>query len=235
MRIIPLLIIQWATVLLAQEQSPKLYVFLPSNIRPHSLHQTLVKACPNLDISVFGRYREFQSQIVNLPPDGFLSLQPVAQNHTDYKETLSGTLKGMRREEYVFLSVNQSVDLNNLDKMTLGVIDLIGRGPMADLLSEKLKIRNPKIKTVTKFEDLLSLLQFQDVDAIFIPESKIEYYDKRTRLILKTTRLPNVTIGRPVLAVNNKNPKAKRALTDAILSLNQDLNSKLGVDRWVQP
>ncbi len=188
-----------------------------------------------MDISVFGRYREFKSQLMSRPPDAFLSLEPVVHNHQDFKEVLAGTLKGTREEEYVFLSVNNPVNLRNLDQMTFGVIDLIGRGPMSDLLSEKLKIEKPSIKTVTKFEDLLSLLQFQDVDAIFVPESKIEYYERRTRLSLKTTRLPNVAIGLPVLAVNNQNAKSTRVLIDAILSLNQDLNSKLGVDRWVQP
>ena len=47
----------------------------------------------------------------------------------------------------------------------------MGRRKMESFLSQKLGVERVRVRTVTKLEDLLSLLQFQDVDAIFVPKS----------------------------------------------------------------
>ena len=237
MRALSFLVIQCVGTIFGLSQSARLYVFLPSNIRPHVMRQALVGACPEMDITVFSRFLEFQARTKEIPPDALLSLRPVIdgkEEYDAYRPVLTGNLGGAREEAYAFLSVNRQIEPRNMDSLTIGAVDLLGRSEMNHFLGRLLG-KQPKIRTVTKLEDLLTLLQFEDVTAIFVPHSKLAYYQERSRLDLKITELPNVVIGLPVLAVRSDKPEIQKLLRECFLSFSKDLNSNLGVDKWVQP
>lgn len=231
--------ILWLVVLYAGHlfaQSPKVYVFLPSNIRPHIMKQVLSEACPDIEFTVFGRYREFQARIDESPPDAIISLEPVIARHTAAVPILQGELDGEVAERYVLLSRDQPVDLARVKERVIGVFDLLGRSQMNKFLSSKLNVAEVKrVRTVTKLEDLLSLLQFRDADAILVPESKVTYYRSRTVMTLEITRLEDVTIGLPVVAALNADPSMMQTITQTLTQAVQDLEKTLGVEKWVQP
>ncbi len=231
MRLLFLLVIHVFLAAWGLGQSPptELYVFLPSEIRPHAMRQALSKAFPDLNVTVFPRFRDFRDRLQEAPPDAFLSLQPIAEalNHGG---ALKGARDGETEEVYALLS-EKAIDAEKIGELNIGVVDLLGRKAMSTFVQRKLGGVNPKVKPVTKLEDLLSMLQFSYVDAIFVPKSKIGYYKKKTELNLTVTELGQVTVGLPVVVIINQ--ERAQLVKRSFSQLKPDLNSKLGVDQWV--
>jgi ABC-type amino acid transport substrate-binding protein len=248
LRFLPILLV-WVLLLPAQgPDKPKLYVFLPSTIRPHAMEDILSKACPTLDIRVFPRYREFRDAIVQNQPEALLSLNPVTGHAVEfansnavpdrasrlpvYRNSMIGLRPdGEHLEPYVFLG-EQEIEIEDLDNMTIGVVDILGRKGMRNFIREKFSGASPSLKTVTKIEDLLHLLQLKYVDAIFVPESNTSYYENNTAMTLKRTELEDVYIGLPVLAANSQKPEKEKIVIDALREMDQDAMNKLGVNKW---
>lgn len=216
-------------------QPPKLYVFLPSPMRPHAMQARLTKSFPKWDVTVFGRFREFERQLKTATPDAIITLPVVAGEFDTFTTWASGIRSGRTDEPYVLLSVNQAVPRSSLDTTTIGAVDLLGRRKMESFLSQKLHTDNIRVRTVTKLEDLLSLLQFQDVNAVFVPTTFINYYLERSRLNLIVNDLSDTTVGLPVLSVLQNTNQAYPKLLDRLLILDDNLKKLLGVDLWQRP
>jgi hypothetical protein len=218
-------------------EDPKLslYVFLPSNIRPHAMQSALEREIPDMEIFVFGRYREFRRFVSDNPPDAILAPSPVTEDSGGFVPVLHATYEGDTEEKYVFLSVGKGITLEDLNSSKIGVIDLMGRTRMRDFLGEKIGVP-VSLRTVGKLEDLLTLLQYQNVGAIVVPESKISFYRDRTRLELIETNLNDIKVGLPVLATRNGDEKVVDGLQKAFLGLKPEINREiLGVETWRRP
>jgi len=216
----------------SQKAPPELYVFLPSEIRPHAMKLVLADAFPDFNVTVFPRFRDFYKKVKEAKPNAFMTLAPIAES-LDYQGALLGERSGAKQEPYVLLSENR-IDPDKMDGLAIGVVDLLGRRNMPEFVTSKLGgDKNLDVKTVTKLEDLLSMLSFNYVDAIFVPQSKVEYYMERTKLKLVRTDLADVVIGLPVVAVLDQEPETMDMLKQSLDQLKKELNEKLGVDRWV--
>ena len=227
------------------QDKPSLYVFLPSEIRPNYMQNLLSDHCPDLEIQVFPRYREFRRAIMESPPDAFLSLRPVVQETlkiTDQDEgqafriAIVGSSGGKTEQPYIFLS-NDKVDINpgNVGDMTIGMVGLLDRRMLPQFIMDKFQVeKEPRLKPVTKLEDLLSLLQFNYVNAIFVPASKQEYYTSKSNMDLNPTTL-DITIGLPVIAVSSDAPDMVATLVESFKKIKtKDSMDWLGVESWSQ-
>jgi len=245
MRLFSFFILQLICILPGLSQKPKLYVFMPSEMRPHAMRALLEKECPNLEIKVFPRYREFRDSMATAPPDAILSLEPVIEKTLKLRNQDMGTkdtskifLKGVRDavfdEPYVFLS-DKEVGSKKYKDMTIGVVDLLGRREMGALLGGNLDTEDTlHLKTVTKLEDLLWLIQFQYVDAIFVPEAKVEYYGIKSKIELIKTPLPKARIGLAIVAVLNSASEKNDVLLKSFEDMSSFSKEKLGVQSWTQ-
>ena len=230
MKYLLLLTIQWFVFGLGMSQSPpELYVFLPSNYQPQQVKRVIEKSHPNLTITVFGRYRDFETQLTTLPPDAILSLPPVTQKFEDYKVAFRGSRGSLKEEHYILVSRESTViDVSKLNELRLGVIRMLDRNNLKKFLAKKLGGATPKYKTAGKLDGLLSLLQFSDVDAVFIPESNFPYFD-RTNMKLKITQLGDIKASFPVLAIGKRDTSVKDVISQAF---NNSPPVELGIDRW---
>lgn len=235
MRRILLFILLCLPSIWANAQKPRLYVFMPSPMRPHAMQSRLVKAYPNWDITVFGRFKEFERQLENAPPEAILTLPVVVEQFAEFETELVGARAGRAQEPVVLLSVNQAIVPSAPFNNPIGVVDLLGRRKMEALLSQKLGVERVKVRTVTKLEDLLSLLQFQDVDAIFVPKSIVDFYKERSRLRLVVNDLSGASLGLPVVAVHTQRTKATQGDLKSFFELDDKLKNLLGVDLWQRP
>lgn len=239
MRLLGFLMLQFvfACCIYAQ-QRPKLYVFMPSNVRPNNMEQFISDSCGLVQIQVFGRYRDLRDSVEAAPPDAILAPDPVMKSglYTTYRSALKGMRGSSTREKYVLVSVDKKVDLSRISEVAIGAVDLLGRREMMEFISGMLGGAKPrKVEPVTKQEELLTILQFQDVDAIFVPESMVNnYFRKRSKMTLVVTELSSA-IGLAVLSVKGDDPEKLRLLKDCFNNMPNTLNSKLGVDQWVTP
>ncbi|WP_144393855.1 hypothetical protein [Pleionea sediminis] len=205
-----------------------LYVFVPSSVRATAIQNDIQKACPDITVTVFGRGKDFRKQVEEGSPDAILSLIPVIEHSNSYNTIMRGQHNGNMEEDYVLVSIDQALDLNSLKDKKIGVVDLLGRKPMGQFVSQLFQA-DVKIKRVTKPEDLLPLLTFRSADAIFISERTYQDIKSKSNLNLVATRL-NIKVGLAGTALNKK--AAKDKFIDCVKKFDESLNATLGVDKW---
>ncbi len=223
-------ILIWLTVFSIQlVYAERLYVFYPSTVRTQVMQKELTNALPGIDIRVFGRYRDFKAKTKSDSPDMILSKPPVIKSLPKYSINLQGSKRRKTKEAYVLLSVTKNIKLNpaNMAGMTVGAFDILGRKGMKKFIGKYLKA-NPKIKRVSKVEDLLQLLTFNMVKAILIPKIHIKYFKGISKLHFKVTPVPKMRIGIIALAVKN-NGNAANTLK-AFTNINNKVRALLDID-----
>ena len=205
-----------------------LYVFVPTETRATVLQEMVVSACGGLEIKVFGRAKDFNQQIATVPPSAILTLLPVIERNNTFSTVLKGSRNGATEEDYMLVSKDTATSLASLTGKKVGVVDVMGRKPMTQFVSQLLQA-DVKLKRVSKIEDLLPLLSFGAVDSIFVPESIYQILKQKSNINLVATRL-NIQLGLVSAALNDS--KTESEITKCIGSFSQDINAAMGVDQW---
>ena len=208
--------------------SNSLYVFLPTDIRAKVLEDQIKTSCPGVEVTVFGRGKDFRKKIKEAPPTGILSLSPVIERSDNFSISMEGKKGGAKKEGYLLVSVDNKLEKEQIPTSKIGVVDLLGRKPMTEYVSQLFGV-DVKIKRVTKIEDLLPLLTFKAVDGIFIAESVYNILKEKTELKLQVNNL-DIEVGLASAAVGD--PSLKDSLNSCVKKFDQALNSTLGVDQW---
>lgn len=219
-----------ACVMGAANANSKLYVFVPTEARANVMQESISQSCSNVDVTVFGRARDFSNQLKKAPPAAVLTLLPVIERNTGLQTVLKGSKGGATVEDYVLVTLEKAVDLNQLSGKKVGVVDVLGRKPMAEFVGQLLQA-DVKLKRVSKIEDLLPLLSFGAVDSVFIPESIYERIRAKSKQELVATRL-NVKVGLASAAMSTSQPE--QSIVECIANLPARINSEMGVDQWKQ-
>ena len=204
-----------------------LYVFVPTEVRANVMQDKIGSFCSGVDVTVFGRAKDFHKQVKANPPNAILSLMPVIKHSKEYNAALHGTKNGATTEEYVLVSVDKGLDLAAIAGKKIGVVDLLGRKPMSAFITELFKSK-VKLKRVTKVEDLLPLITFGSVEGIFIAESLYAQLKSKSNLNLISTKL-NIKIGLASAAISGA---TDIKMTNCITAFDNELNTTLGVDKW---
>lgn len=204
-------------------KKPTLYIFVPGQHRAHVMSRRIRACSPNIEVRVFPRYRPFQKAMQAHHPEGLLLLPASLINMpTGYVKTLVGAKSGSNDQPYVFLGFDRS-------PKTIGVLRMLPRSVLPMFLERKLGYR-PGIKTVAHSENLLALLQFNYVDAVFLPDSQTPYLAKRTHLPLVVLHT-GVRLQRPIILTRNSHPD----LVATILGWPDSINDLIGVTTWEVP
>ena len=205
---------------------PSIFVFLPNDMRARAFEKLLTTAMPGVDITVFGRLKDFQNNIKKAPPDAVLTMRAVIDQQKGVSAILQGAAGGKTQESYVLISVDQPASL--ADKPVIGVVDILGRKKMPSFVSEIVNTKT-KVKRVAKPEDLLSLLQFKMVDAILLPKAGYDQLKSKTELKLVVSDAP----GRVFLpAVGFLSTNHKDTLASAVKKLDGEVSKIIRVSSW---
>jgi hypothetical protein len=207
---------------------PTLAVFLPADVKSGVIEKALQAHLPSLHVVVFGRFRDFESELTAHRPDAVMALEPllVAQH---IPAVLRGLSEGRDSEKYVLLSAGTPLQ-GALDGKTIGVVDFLGRNDTQTFMAAALKTPDVRSKLVTKQEDLLSLLQFSAADAVLIPSTAVKAFAERSRLVFHVREIPGLLVGRAAVGVLR--PEARATVVRAIEGLDGVTNRMLGVDAW---
>jgi len=205
-----------------------LYVFVPTEVRANIMQQQISDICKDVEVTVFGRAKDFHKEVQKTPPNAILSLLPVIERSGSFNTTMKGIKGGQAEEDYVLVSVDKPIEITSIGEKKIGVVDLLGRKPMGQFISQLFQT-TVKLARVTKVEDLLPLLTFGSVDGIFISESLYNQLKSKSNLNLVSTRL-NIKVG--LVSAALLDPKSKDKITQCIQGFNSDLNATLGVEQW---
>lgn len=210
------------------DTGPVLYVFINSAEKPRTLQKKLETGMPGVVVTVFGRFRDFESAIEAARPDAVLALQPVL-TELGMKPSLQGTYKSSPDEAYALVAVGKSVDAATAAQLTIGSVDILGRSMMKNFVGKVLGTTTaPKVKLVTKTEDLLPLLQFGQADVVLLPERQTALLTGRSELDLKVSILPNRV---HLVAAAAVTPKGQSVLS-LVKNLDTSVSADMGVDSW---
>lgn len=213
-------------------QPPRLYVFYPALVRPLALQDALARRCPGLSVTVFGRLTDFQAKVAADDPEALLALPVVLRQYAEWQPRLQGLRKGQPSEPYVLLSLDKPADPAKMDGVTLGVVGLLERKPMADFVQELVK-GTPRLDRVTKVEDLLPLLTFRSASAVLVSEAVAAEFRKKSQANLMSAKLEGAKVGLAALALKKGVPGAAEAeILKAIQGLQPAELELLGVDAW---
>lgn len=223
-----MLVLAIATRLAHGQARPSLYVFLHTDVKSTVLEKALQSGLPDLSVTVFGRFRDFEQALSVRPPDAILALQPLLAARK-LPATLSGIEQGQDVEPYVLISAGSPL-AGSLSGRTIGVVDLLGRTDTQAFVLDLLKTPDARLKLVTKQEDLLSLLQFAAADAVLVPSRVVKLFSERSRLVLHVRALPDVAVGRAAVAVLA--PAARDTVVRGVQRLDAAANQLMGVQSW---
>ena len=216
----------WSPQVAQAETEPSIFVFLPNDLRARAFEKLLTSSMPGVDVTVFGRLKDFQNNIKKTPPDAALTLRALLNEQKGVSSILQGADKGNVQEAYVLVAVDAKIDVEPTS--VIGVVDVLGRKKMTKFVSQILSSKT-KVKRVAKPEDLLSLLQFKMVDAILIPKASVANLKSKTELNLIVTDAPG-TVYLPALGFFTDTHQDK--LASAVKGLDGEISKLIRVNSW---
>jgi hypothetical protein len=210
---------------------PTVFVYLPTQAKSIAVETALQERMSAIEVTVFGRFTDFEDAMNKRQPDAVLGLQPLL-GMRKIPVALQGLRENSEREPYVLLSAGANVE-GSLSGRTIGVVDLLGRAGTQEFIGRLLKTTGVQLNLVTKMEDLLSLLQFFAADGVLVPAASVDRLKERSRLPLRVRALNDALVGLP--AVGFINPSSRGTVVSQFQALDATTNRILGVDRWRVP
>jgi hypothetical protein len=207
----------------AEARAGKLLVFLHVALKQRAFESELQAALPGLEVRAVGRVGDFERGLEE-GQDAVLSLPDLLTMHG-----LVGRLQGLRggasEEKYSLVGAGSAPDPKRV--AAVGALDLLGReGTNAfvhGLLGSK-----PKVERVTKFEDLLPLIQMQKVDGILLPTRLLPDVQAASRLTLNQRELAKLVKLPAVASVGAGGTEVMAA----VARLPVKVSRTLGVEEW---
>jgi hypothetical protein len=208
--------------------SVSLYAFYPSEVRPRSLEEQLARHCPDIRITAFAKVKEFTRSLNRNPPDAILSLPPVIERSGGYSSVIQGSRQNATDQAYYLVSRPPPLAQSDVPSVELGVVDLLGRRAMEEFVEDTLETE-VRIKRVTKLEDVLPLLTFRYVKAVFVSDQDFQILNRRSQQPLVATPV-DIRLG--LLTVAMRDAKHSQIIRQCFQRLDSDTNALLGVDEW---
>ena len=201
----------------------KLLVFLHVALKQRAFESELQTAMPGVEVRAVGRLADFERALGD-GTDAVLSLPPLLTSH-GLTPKLQGLHAGAPEEKYALVGAGSAPDPAHV--AAVGALDLLGREGTNAFVYGLLGSR-PKVERVTKFEDLLPLLQMQKVDAIVLPTRLLPELQEASRLPLTQRELAKLVKLPAVASVGT----AGGDVIAQVTHLPGKVGKTLGVDAW---
>jgi len=208
---------------------PRLHAFVPSDQKPYVVQRDLQSSLAAFTVTVFGRSRDFEDAVRADGPEAVLAPAPVLVM-LGIPATLQGLMQGATEESYSLVTVGGAVNPSSLGPHPVGVLGMMGREKMKDFCERLLGTSNQHIKTVTKYEDLLPLLQFNQAKGVILPRRLTSVVVGRSELQLTETTLARNRVG--LVALSVRDVSVAPQLVAAVRALGASPRAYLGVDGW---
>lgn len=204
-------------------------VFVPSDEKPRTIERLLVGDMPTVSVTVFGKAKDLERGVSTLNPAAVLAPTPTL-SALGLAPVLRGKRNGDTQEPYVLVTVDKKMPPKEMSAHTVGIYGIMGRTEMKRLCGELLGTGDQQIKTVTKYADLLPLLQFQATKGVVLPKRFASILTGRSELNLVVSDLPNGRVGLVSAAVRDSGSKSK--VINSLKALGSGARQALGVDAW---
>jgi len=213
-------------------EAAKIYVFYPSMARPNVVQAALAAKAPGHEVTVFGRLADFTAMMTTTPPDVIVVPKSLADLYKGFPIFLRGVKGGGATGDAVLLSAGGAVDPKTIATMNIGVVGILERGAMTPFVGGVVGGSAPKLKIVTKVEDLLPLLQFKSADAVLVGEEQVEEIKAKSAAQIVATPIPGAKWS--FIVAGAANDAAAKAVEPILKALGSVEKKYLGVDGWTK-
>jgi hypothetical protein len=203
--------------------SGRLLAYLHVAVTQRALQSDLKKGLSGLEVIAVGRVGDFE-RLLKEGTDAVLAL-PAVLSAYNLSPSLQGQRDGSSEERYALVAVGSPPVPSQVG--TVGAINLLGRDGTNGFV-KNLVGASPKIERVSKFEDLLPLLQMQRADAVLLPARLFPELKSASKLALFAHELAK-GVGLPAGASVTR---AGTELLHAVSRMPADVAKLLGVDQW---
>ena len=222
------LVMSFLTPLNAQEgKIASIYISYPIDIPSTKLETIIQNKCPEIDVKVFKKIRNFNRQVKNNKPDAIINLNQYSQIK-GYEHFLQGFRNNRDNESYVLITKDETINTKNLNGKTIGVVDFIGKQSLSTTISEILK-SDIEVESLYKNSHIPSTLLFRKVDAIFASEKTYLRQKSKTTLNLKKN---NIDVSMKLASVSIKNKIKMKQIEQCIKKFDEKINDYMGVEQW---
>lgn len=209
----------------------KIYVFYPSMARPNVVQAALTAKAPGHEVTVFGRLADFTAMMTTTPPDVIVVPKSLADLYKGFPVFLRGVRGGGPTGDAVLLSAGGAVDPKAVATMNIGVVGILERGAMTPFVGGVVG-GAPKLKIVTKVEDLLPLLQFKSADAVLVGEDQVDEIKAKSAAQIVATPIPGAKWN--FVVAGAASDAAAKAVEPILKALGSVEKKYLGVDGWTK-
>jgi hypothetical protein len=203
--------------------SGRLLVYVHVAIKQRALQSELEKALPGVEVVAVGRIGDFE-RLLKEGVDAVLAL-PVVLSAYKLSPGLQGFRAGSSEERYALVGVGSPPVASRVT--TVGSVDLLGREGTNAFVKGLLGV-SPKVERVTKFEDLLPLLQMHRADAVLLPARLLPELSSASKLSLFPQEVQK-GVGLPAAVSRTQNGQE---FLRAIGRMRANVTKLFGVDQW---
>lgn len=207
----------------------RVLMFIPSDEKSRTIEKRLAGAMDSLEVTVFGRAKDLERSIAQLQPEAVVAPEPTLRD-LGLNADLSGKRAGSTTEPYVLITVGDPASPRSMAGETVGVLGIMGHSSMEKHCGSLLGTRDQKIKTVTKYADLLPLLQFKVAKGVILPQRFAHTLTARSALKLVENEIPGGRVGLTAVAI--RSAEARNIVISALRGLDDAGKSALGVEGW---
>ena len=208
---------------------PLLFIWAPPWIRESGVISVLRANLSGIEIRAFSRQESLLTAIRMNPPDAIMSLgnrlKPWSREpalEADFRP----------RQDLHLVSIDAVIPKARWSTVTYGIVDYGDRTQSEAFVAHVLQLRRkPKLRRVSKVDDLLPLLQFKMADAVLVRTPAWRRLQRRTRLNLRAVRIAEPPRR---LAVTFPPGGRRRAIERRLLELNPRARAQIGIERWVR-
>jgi hypothetical protein len=205
------------------------FVFVPSDEKSMNIEKSLVGATSSLEFTVFGRAKDLEQSVRQSNPEVVIAPEPTLRD-LSLSPTIYGKRAGSTTEPYVLITVDQPAAPKSMQPHTVGVLGIMDHSSMKRHCGELLGTVDQKIKTVTKYADLLPLLQFKVAQGVILPKRFSSALTSRSALKLISNEIPEGRVGLTSVAIQSQ--QVKTSVIDQLKKLNGGAMAALGVEDW---
>ncbi len=205
---------------------PRLVVYWPAS-SAEDLQEVLSAEASGVRVQVVTSEAELKSAL-RTRPEGVLA-RASALNRHGLQARLTAT-NGV--SDYVAASLGQEISRGELSRVTVGIVDELGRRRTPIFVSRLLGTEQlPTLRRVKKVEGLLQLLQFSMAGAVILRESELDTLRARTQQKVYSIPLNGASEGLAVAVVDGD--RGAR-IEEVVLGMGTGTRKALGVDSWTR-
>lgn len=170
---------------------------IPVKIREKSLKSD--KSLAGVDVTVFGKFREFSSSNKQTPAKYVMISSSYLQFYKGYKAVYQLEKKNNGKFRFLILSCKGDWTQEKVSEGRVGIVDELGRKETKVFVKESVGSFK-RVITVTKSEDLMTLLFMENADYIIIRPENYQAYKKKHKA--KTIKIgESQVLGHAVICV----------------------------------